>query len=85
MGGNKNSWDINLVPSILCRITRGVIVRALYGLRSSGAAWRSFISNKLEDLGFTSSEADPDVWLRPAVKQMERSITSTSWSMWMTL
>lgn len=46
-----------------------VIVRALYGLKSSGAAWRSHFANDLRDMGFTSTLADPDVWLRPAIKK----------------
>jgi len=45
-----------------------LIVRALYGLKSSGAAWRSHLSNTLQHLGYTSSLADPDVWFRPAKK-----------------
>ena len=45
-----------------------VIVRALYGLKSSGAAWRSHFANDLRDMGFQSSLADPDVWLRAATK-----------------
>jgi hypothetical protein len=39
-----------------------LIVRALYGLKSSGAAWRSHLVNTLTTLGFTSCLADPDVW-----------------------
>jgi hypothetical protein len=45
------------------------IVRALYGLKSSGKEWREHMANTLRDAGFTSCKADPDVWLRPAVKQ----------------
>jgi hypothetical protein len=37
--------------------------RALYGLKSSGAAWHSSFAGTLNDLGFTSSLADPDVWM----------------------
>ena len=44
-----------------------LIVRALYGLKSSGAMWRSHFAATLRDLGFTSSLADPDVWMRPSV------------------
>jgi len=44
-----------------------VIVRALYGLKSSGAMWRSHFAATLRDLGFTSSLADPDVWMRPSI------------------
>jgi hypothetical protein len=45
-----------------------IIVRALYGLKSSGAAWRNHLANTLHSMGFRSSLADPDVWLCPAVK-----------------
>ena len=45
-----------------------IVVWALYGLKSAGAAFRSFMAKKLDEIGFKSSPADPDVWLRPAVK-----------------
>ena len=45
-----------------------LVVNALYGLKSSGAAFRSFLAAKLDDMGFKSTLADPDVWIRPAVK-----------------
>ena len=46
-----------------------LIVRALYGLKSSGAAFRSFLAETIHDLGFVPSRADPDVWMRPAIKE----------------
>ncbi len=45
-----------------------IIVRALYGLKSSGAAWRSHLANRLHTMGFQSCLADPDIWFRPACK-----------------
>jgi hypothetical protein len=45
-----------------------IIVRAMYGLKSSGAAWRAKFSETLRDMGFLPSYADPDVWYRPATK-----------------
>ena len=45
-----------------------VIVRALYGLKSSGAAWRAHLAESLVEMGFTSSRADPDVWMKAARK-----------------
>ena len=45
-----------------------IVVRALYGLKSSGAAFRSFLAEHLYDIGYKPSPADPDVWMRPAVK-----------------
>jgi hypothetical protein len=46
-----------------------IIVRALYGLKSSGAAYRAHFATTLIELGFTSCLADPDVWFRPTKKQ----------------
>jgi hypothetical protein len=45
-----------------------IITRALYGLKSSGVAWRNTLAGTLGDLGFVSTLADPDVWIRPAIK-----------------
>ena len=45
-----------------------IVSRALYGLKSSGAAFRSFLAEKLDDMGFQLSLADLDVWLRPNAK-----------------
>jgi len=45
-----------------------IIVRALYGLKSSGARWRDHFASILKELGFTNSRADPDVWMHKAVK-----------------
>ena len=44
------------------------MVRALYGPKSSGAAFREFLAEKLDDMVFKSSIADPDVWMREATK-----------------
>jgi hypothetical protein len=40
-----------------------LIVRALYGLKSSGARWRDHLATILREIGFTNSKADPDVWM----------------------
>lgn len=45
-----------------------LIVRALYGLKSSGARWRDHMASSLREIGFESCKADPDVWMRPGVK-----------------
>ena len=45
-----------------------LVVRALYGLKSASVSFRSFMANYLDDLGFIPSDADNDVWLRPAIK-----------------
>ena len=38
-----------------------IIRRALYGIRSSGKAFSSFLANHLWDSGFRPTEGDPDV------------------------
>ena len=45
-----------------------IIEKALYGLKSSGAAFQAFLAKTFDNMGFTSSVADPDIWMRPAVK-----------------
>ena len=45
-----------------------IITRAPYGLKSSGAAWRSHLAQTLRDMNFKSSYADPDVWMRVVYK-----------------
>ena len=45
-----------------------IIERALYGLKSSGAAWRQMLSNSIKKMGFTSSKGDPDLYFKPQVK-----------------
>jgi Reverse transcriptase (RNA-dependent DNA polymerase) len=45
-----------------------LVKKALYGLKSAGAAFRALLAETLFDLGYVPTKADPDVWLRPAVK-----------------
>ena len=44
------------------------VKKALYGLKSAGAAFRSLLADTLMDTGYQPTKADPNVWLRPAVK-----------------
>ena len=45
-----------------------IIRKALYGLKSSGTAFRTHLAETLHDIGFKPTKADPDIWIRPAVK-----------------
>ena len=40
-----------------------VVVRALYGLKSSGASWRAMFAETLYGIGILTTQADPDVFL----------------------
>jgi hypothetical protein len=45
-----------------------LIVCAFYGLQSSGARWREHMASTLQEGGYVSCKADPDVWIRPMTK-----------------
>ena len=45
-----------------------IFVKALYGLKSSGVAFRAFIAEQLEEMRLKSSIAYPDVCIRPVTK-----------------
>jgi hypothetical protein len=45
-----------------------VVVRALYGLKSAGASWHATLAQALRDIGFVSTIADPNIWIRPAAR-----------------
>ena len=41
-----------------------VIVKALYGLKSSGRCWHDRLFDVLQSMGFTPSKAEADIWMR---------------------
>ena len=45
-----------------------IVVHALYGLKSNGAAFRALLSETLYDIGYLPTKADPDVWIWLAVR-----------------
>ena len=45
-----------------------LIVRALYGLKPSGAAFQYFLPENLDTIGYIPSSDGPYVWIRPAIK-----------------
>ena len=45
-----------------------LVVRSLYGLKSSGSAFRGLLPEQFYQLGYRPSIYDPDLWMRPAVK-----------------
>ena len=46
-----------------------LIRKALYGLRSSGAAFCAHLAETLYDIVFVPTRAAPNVWRRPAIKE----------------
>ncbi len=39
-----------------------IIVHALYGLKSAGAAFRAHLTSFMRQMGYTSCKTDPDLW-----------------------
>jgi hypothetical protein len=48
---------------------KALVVRALYGLKSSGAAFRAHLQSFMKEMGFRACKADPDLWLK---EQMDK-------------
>ena len=49
-----------------------IIVRALYGLASSGASFRNHVADCMYHLGYKSCLADPDLWNKPDVREEDK-------------
>jgi hypothetical protein len=47
-----------------------VIVRALYGLKSAGAAFRAHLASFMRQMGYTSCKTNPDLWYRAETRLM---------------
>jgi hypothetical protein len=47
---------------------RALIRRALYGGKSAGSDYWKHVRLAMEEMGFVSCPADPDLWIRPGVK-----------------
>ena len=45
-----------------------LVVRALYGLKLSRAAWRPILAQTLRDIGYIAYKSDPGVWLKAETK-----------------
>jgi len=46
---------------------RAIIVRALYGLKSSGAAFHAHLADCMRHLGYKACLADPDLWIKAEI------------------
>ena len=66
---NKEKVHVQCGPELFgpeCEGRTAIIVRALYGLRSAGNAWRHHFSTYIrKELGFQPTRADDDVYRKP--------------------
>ena len=47
---------------------KAIIVRALYGGKSAGADYWRHVRKAMDEINFTPCKSDPEVWMRPGVK-----------------
>ncbi|KAL7536195.1 hypothetical protein ACHAXR_006978 [Thalassiosira sp. AJA248-18] len=47
---------------------KAIIVRALYGLKSAGAAFRKHLADCMRHKGYNPCLADPDLWMQPKTR-----------------
>ncbi len=60
---NENIWTL-LGPKFgKDNGRKAIVVRALYGLKSAGVAFRSHLANCMRQLGYESNKANPDLWM----------------------
>eukprot|EP00804_Cyclotella_cryptica_P028067 CCRYP_017276-RA/>CCRYP_017276-RA protein AED:0.08 eAED:0.14 QI:0/0/0/1/0.25/0.2/5/0/724 len=55
---------------------KAIVVRALYGLKSSGAAFRAHLAGCMSEMGYVSCPADPDLWLKEQTDRKGRKYYS---------
>ena len=46
---------------------KAIIVRALYGLKSSGAAFHAHLADFMRSIGYTQCRGDNDLWMKPEI------------------
>jgi len=47
---------------------KAIVVRALYGLKSAGAAFRNHLADCMIHLGWELCKADQDLWMKPEIR-----------------
>ena len=46
---------------------KAIILRAIYGLNSSGAAFHAHLSDCMRSMGYTSCRGDNELWIKPEI------------------
>ena len=48
---------------------KAIIVREIYGLKSSGTSFRNHLADCMRHMGYTPCLADPDLWMKPEIRE----------------
>jgi hypothetical protein len=59
-----------------------IIVKALYGLRTSGLRWHERFADCLHNEGFSPCKAEPDIWMKLNNDLWPRMLTTFALECW---
>ena len=62
---SKNIWTVLGKEFGKYQGKKAIIVRALYGLKSSGAAFHAHLADYMRSMGYTLCRGDNDLWMKP--------------------
>ena len=63
----KNIWTVLVKESGTDQGKKAIIVRALYGLKSSGAAFHAHLADCMSSIGYSPCRGDNDLWIKPEI------------------
>ena len=62
---SENTWTVLGKEFGKDQGKKSIIVRVLYGLKSSGAAFHAHLADCMRSMGYTSCRGDNDPWMKP--------------------
>jgi hypothetical protein len=68
---SEQIWTICGIEFGIHKGRKALIVRALYSLKSTGAALRNHLASCMHIVGYKPCLADADVWLRPSIQESD--------------
>ena len=63
----KNIWTVIGREFGTDQVKKDIIVRAIYGLKSSGAAFHAHLADCMRSMGYTPCRGDNDLWMKPEI------------------
>ena len=64
---SENIWTVLGKDFGADQVKKAIIGRALYGLKSSGAAFHAHLADCMRSIGYTPCRCDTDLWMKPEI------------------
>ena len=64
---SKNIWTVLGKEFGTYQVNKAIILRALYGIKSSGAAFHAHLTDCMRSMGYTPCRGDNDLWMKPEI------------------